>query len=125
MEIAVVAVAALACVIGAWLLVRSKRRFSVGDHVVHPTHGRLTVVDVTRRVPHTLLERSRLPFRVAIVAAKEQTVVATDFDTGEMKVVSVRLEDADEDVYVLEKAAGGPRFFVRVRDARGWGVRSA
>lgn len=114
----------MTCVLGAWLILRSRRRpFAVGDDLVHPTHGALKVIDVTRRVPHTLLEPSRLPFRVAIVATKEQTVLATNFETGEMKVVPVELHDAGEDVYVLEKPSGNPRFFVRVRDARGWGVR--
>jgi len=73
-------------------------------------------------VPQTMLAPSRLPFRVAIVATKEQTVLATNFETGEMKVVPVELADADEDVYVLEPLSGNPRFYVRVGEARAWGV---
>lgn len=76
-------------------------------------------------MPHTVLEPSRLPFRVAVVAVKEQTVLETNFETGEMKVVPVRLVDADEDFYVLEAPSGNPRFIVRVREAREWGARES
>lgn len=99
--------------------------FEVGAQIFHPAHGVLKVVAITREMPQTLYEPSPMGVRVAVISMKEpRTVVATNFESGEVSLVPLQLKKGREDVYVLEPSAATRQLMVRVTEALAWGARA-
>ena len=92
--------------------------------MIHPVHGVLTVVAITRRVPASLqgatgpldsirvamVTRDRLPHEIYL-----------DEATGAVSLRPTELELVLDDVYLLEAPAMA--LYIRVADAVAWGAR--